>query len=235
MKKDLHFSIFNRIKPLGFFTSHLTAFIACLFFISCSQHKHEAAEPNVYYTCSMDPQVMEKHPGKCPICHMQLTKVETMPGDINTIRLSAQQIQLGNIGLDTLKLQNVSDEKILTGTTVINEKKIALISSRVAGRIDRLYFKTTGEKISKGQKIYDIYSEELINQQRNFLLAYQKKNTLNNIGLDFDRLADAARNQLLLSGLTDEQIETLQLSGEIETNLPVYSSENGTIIKMNIN
>ena len=29
-----------------------------------------------HYTCSMHPKVKEKSPGKCPICHMNLTKVE---------------------------------------------------------------------------------------------------------------------------------------------------------------
>ncbi|EQC45491.1 efflux RND transporter periplasmic adaptor subunit [Bacteriovorax sp. Seq25_V] len=36
-----------------------------------SEHKHE----EVYYTCAMHPQIKEKAPGKCPICHMNLTKV----------------------------------------------------------------------------------------------------------------------------------------------------------------
>ncbi|MCB0272490.1 MAG: efflux RND transporter periplasmic adaptor subunit [Bdellovibrionales bacterium] len=32
-----------------------------------------------YYTCSMHPQVKEDKPGKCPICHMNLTKIEVDP------------------------------------------------------------------------------------------------------------------------------------------------------------
>lgn len=38
-----------------------------------SVHEHESVES--YYTCSMHPQVREDKPGKCPICHMNLTKV----------------------------------------------------------------------------------------------------------------------------------------------------------------
>lgn len=33
-------------------------------------------EIEVYYTCSMHPRVKENENGKCPICHMNLTKVE---------------------------------------------------------------------------------------------------------------------------------------------------------------
>jgi hypothetical protein len=38
------------------------------------EHKHENISS--YYTCSMHPKVKEDKPGKCPICHMNLTKVE---------------------------------------------------------------------------------------------------------------------------------------------------------------
>ena len=37
-------------------------------------HKH--SKTKVYYTCSMHPQIKEKEMGKCPICHMNLTKIE---------------------------------------------------------------------------------------------------------------------------------------------------------------
>jgi hypothetical protein len=44
------------------------------------EHKHSNSE--TYYTCSMHPQVKEDKPGKCPICHMNLTKVELDESDI---------------------------------------------------------------------------------------------------------------------------------------------------------
>ena len=47
---------------------------------SCSKdtNKSEVKESKVesFYTCSMHPQIKEDKPGKCPICHMNLTKVE---------------------------------------------------------------------------------------------------------------------------------------------------------------
>ena len=39
------------------------------------------SETKVYYTCSMHPQIREKEMGKCPICHMNLTKVEVDEDD----------------------------------------------------------------------------------------------------------------------------------------------------------
>lgn len=54
-------------------------------FLSCSP-KEEVKVTNqskveTYYTCSMHPQIREDKPGKCPICHMNLTKVEVEHSD----------------------------------------------------------------------------------------------------------------------------------------------------------
>ena len=37
---------------------------------------HDHSRIDSYYTCSMHPQIREEGPGKCPICFMNLTKVE---------------------------------------------------------------------------------------------------------------------------------------------------------------
>ena len=63
----------------------LSAFLI-LFVVSCKDqanaektknHKgHKHSKNQFYYTCSMHPQIREDKSGKCPICHMNLTKVE---------------------------------------------------------------------------------------------------------------------------------------------------------------
>src|SRR4051812_35025172 len=70
------------------------------FFSACKEKKQsEAASANkdVYYTCSMHPQVIEDHPGNCPICGMKLIAVPKSSTNVTTqVRLSAEQIKLGN-------------------------------------------------------------------------------------------------------------------------------------------
>jgi hypothetical protein len=42
-----------------------------------TDNEHSQTENiETYYTCSMHPQIKEDKPGKCPICHMNLTKIE---------------------------------------------------------------------------------------------------------------------------------------------------------------
>src|SRR5258708_7277024 len=51
---------------------------------SCNNHKQNIVEQDIttrkdLYTCSMHPQIIEDHPGNCPICGMQLIKINPAP------------------------------------------------------------------------------------------------------------------------------------------------------------
>ena len=73
----------------------------------------------------MHPQIHEDHPGNCPICGMKLIKVElTGSGNSATekITLTASQIQLAGITVDTVREENTGGEKLLTGTVATGRK-----------------------------------------------------------------------------------------------------------------
>src|SRR5215216_4081494 len=42
---------------------------------SCSKHESSKPAEKMLYTCSMHPQVVQDHPGDCPICGMKLVPV----------------------------------------------------------------------------------------------------------------------------------------------------------------
>lgn len=82
----------------------IIAVIALFVFAGCKNKKETPKDPDTYYTCSMDPQVVEYKPGKCPICKMDLTPVKKKNGESkDELQLSEQQIQLGNIQTDTIR------------------------------------------------------------------------------------------------------------------------------------
>lgn len=206
--------------------------ITILFFLlSCKGKKQTVAEnPDVFYTCSMHPQVMQDRPGKCPICGMDLIKVEKGKGaNADAIMLSDQQIQLGNIQVDTVGKAIIGDETILTATLNIDETKSATVSARVSGRIDRLYFKNQGDYISKGQRLYDLYSEELNNAKQEYILALEKQSTLDNSIIDFKQLVQSAKNKLLLWGMSEAQVNELATTKKPSTLTSFYSPESGYI------
>jgi len=206
--------------------------IAILFILfSCKSKKKVALQnPDIFYTCSMHPQIMQDGPGNCPICGMKLIPVEKKKGtNADAIMLSDQQIQLGNIQVDTVGKGIIGDETVLTATLNVDETKSAIVSARIPGRIEKLYFKSSGDYIQKGARVYDLYSEELNNAKQEYILALEKKATLDNSIIDFSQLVQSARNKLLLWGMSQDQISELEKNKKISTLTSFFSQASGYI------
>ena len=204
--------------------------MSLLLFACGGKKKVVSVNPDVFYTCSMHPQIMQDSPGNCPICGMKLIAVEKKKGaNADAIMLSDQQIQLGNIQVDTVGKGNIGDETVLTATLNIDETKSETVSARTSGRIDKLYFKNQGDYIRKGQKLYDLYSEELNNAKQEYILALEKQATLDNSIIDFKQLVQGAKNKLLLWGMNEAQIDELAKTKKASTLTSFYSSASGYI------
>jgi Cu(I)/Ag(I) efflux system membrane fusion protein len=209
----------------------------CLFvFSSCKSKTHAHAESDVYYTCSMDPQVIESKPGKCPICKMDLTPVKKSNGaNKDEIQLSEQQIQLGNIQTDTIRNGTIGDQLVLTASLNFDQMKTSSVSARVGGRIERLYFKNPGDYVSKGAALYEIYSEELNNAKQEFILALERKKTFaTETAIDFEQLLQSAKNKLLLWGMSEAQINELAKTKKSSPVTTFYSTSSGYITTLDI-
>lgn len=202
---------------------------------SCSR-KEVAEDSDVFYTCSMDPQVISDKPGNCPICGMPLTAVKkSSVADSDDIELSDQQIQLGNIRTDTIAKSNIGSTIELTGTLNINAAQTTSVNARVMGRIERLYIKTTGNYVAKGAPVYEIYSEELNNAKQEFLSALQRRSLFDEQSIiDFDQLIENARNKLLLWGMTEGQIKALEAQEQTSHTTTYFSTESGYVTSVNV-
>jgi membrane fusion protein, copper/silver efflux system len=216
---------------------YLVLIILFLWLQGCKdQPQHQAHESDVYYTCSMDPQIVADKPGKCPICKMPLTPVKKSSAPkMDELQLSDQQIQLGNITVDKVRAGSIGSQTVLTATLNYDQTKTYSISSRVMGRIERLYFKNIGEYVRKGDKLFEIYSEELNNAKQEYLLAVERQKVLaNNAAIDFAALVQSARNKLRLWGMSDAQISQLTASGKAPLTTTFYSTESGYITALDV-
>jgi Cu(I)/Ag(I) efflux system membrane fusion protein len=208
-----------------------------LFFAACKQKaQHAVVQQNkAYYTCSMHPQVHEDHDGNCPICGMKLIKVEmTDATSANTITLNATQIQLAAIQTDTIREENTGSEKTLTGTVTTNENTAAEFSARLAGRVQQLFIRAVGEKIAVGQPVYSLYSEDLQEAEKEYLLAKQQQKILHNPDVDYNQLISAAETKLKLWGLSASQIKNLAATQKVAATTTILSNVAGTVSDLSV-
>lgn len=209
--------------------------ISVLLFACKSKKAETPADPDIYYTCSMDPQVKENKPGKCPVCKMDLTPAKKSNSSVmDEIELSEQQVQLGNILTDTIRSSPIGDQVVLTATLNFDQLKENAVSSRVMGRVEKLYFKNIGDYVSKGARLFDLYSEELNNAKQDYLLQLEKQKTLDNAVIDFKQLIQASKNKLLLWGMNESQIQELGKNKKATPLTSFYSNAGGYITAMDV-
>lgn len=209
-------------------------FLGCtvIGFGSCTHDEQSKSASQEKFTCPMHPQIMNDGPGTCPICKMDLVPVNASGGK-NELTLSESQIQLANVRTMKINSSGFKTSKILNGRLLANENRSEVISARYAGRVDRLFVKETGRQVSKGQALYQIYSEQLQTLQQDYLLQLKQVAAFPTEKI-YQSMRDAAKNKLRLFGYTDAQIQALNHGAALKPLLTVYSKSSGIVKELNI-
>ncbi len=205
--------------------------LSILFITSCNNKEDPdlGSSNGVHYTCSMDPQIKEDKPGKCPICHMILTKVKSDDSKSNEIKLSEQQIKLGNIKTATIEESKNQMEQNFLGVLTINQNNVNVLSTRVMGRIEKLFVKTQGSLVKVGQPIYEIYSEDIAIAKRDYKAAFLQLGLTGGMDKNMKSILEAAKLKLLYFGLSKTQIEALKTTDELSPYTTFYSNYSGSV------
>jgi Cu(I)/Ag(I) efflux system membrane fusion protein len=219
-------AIFNKTKWM------LSPLLVCVIFISeCKQDAeksmgHITKEKEVY-TCPMHPQIISDKAGDCPVCGMKLVKKESNAKAVNGVQLSsllkpANQFVVSSIPATTITAGIAQNEVEAFGVTDYDTRTIGNISAKISGRIQKLYVKYTFQEIMKGQKVMDIYSPEVLTAEQDLL--FLLKNDVSN-----NSLINAAKQKLLLLGVSFEQLQQVINNKSSSSTISVYSNYNGHI------
>lgn len=167
------------------------------------------------YTCPMHPQIVQHEMSTCPLCGMDLVLIDKNDQSAS-LTLSKNQEILANIKVRRINGAEVLDEGIRINGRLVNDPADAsMISARAEGRLNKLFVKTLGMPIQKGQALYQIYSEELLALQQEFLMTQAQAASFPG-NAQFKALNDAAAQKLLRYGQTKSQL--LQLVQKNKTN-----------------
>lgn len=191
------------------------------------QDTHNVSDGKQLYTCSMHPQIISDKPGNCPICGMDLIKKEGNAQKITDIQLEdllkpANEFVISSVPVITIKKSSEAIPIEALGNIQNDTRQLAAISARVSGRIEKLYVKYRYQMIMSGDKIMDIYSPDIATAQQNLLFVL--KNDAANTAL-----IEAAKQKLLLMGMSNEQLHQLVETGKASLILSVYSSAMGHV------
>jgi len=152
-----------------------------------------------------------------------------MPGmgekqSLRELTLTPEAIALAEIQTTPVKREFVQSEIRLVGKVAFDETRLASITARVPGRLDRLYVDYTGIRVTKGDHMVYLYSPELLVAQEELIQAVKGGNQAS---------IDAVRGKLRLWGISDEQIAEMEKQTTPSDHITIYAPVSGVVIKKN--
>jgi Cu(I)/Ag(I) efflux system membrane fusion protein/cobalt-zinc-cadmium efflux system membrane fusion protein len=192
-----------------------------------------------YWVSPMDPGYVRDKPGKAP-CGMDMVPVYEEEGGTaavpGAIAVSPTTVQSMGVRTAKIEVRPLAHDTWTVGLVTFNERNLAIINTKVAGWVDRLYINATGDPVRKGQALLSIYSPDLVSSQEEYLLALRNLKNLEKSPYPemvdgARRLAEASRRRLEYFDVSAGQIEALKNTGQVKKHLVLASPAKGVVTK----
>jgi Cu(I)/Ag(I) efflux system membrane fusion protein len=158
---------------------------------------------------------------------------EVVPG---TVKISPERQQLIGVKIGAVEMRSLEKVIRTVGRIDYDEKRIVTVSPKVGGWIEDLYVDFTGKFVKQGDPLLTLYSPELVSTQEEYLLALRAKKTLvkspfPEVAGSGESLAESAKRRLKLWDISDDQIKTLEETGQAKKTLTFYSPFSGFVLE----
>jgi Cu(I)/Ag(I) efflux system membrane fusion protein len=186
----------------------------------------ETKQPEIlYWVAPMDPDYRRDGPGKSPM-GMDLVPVYATDEDEESVVIISPSVQ-NNLGVRTqaAAVRPLWRKIEATGYVGLDETRISHVNLRTQGWIVKLLVNAEGERVAQGDLLFELYSPELVNAQKEFLQAHQRSDA---------RLRSGAEEKLRALGMIRADIEALQRTGKVSENIRFIAPQNGIISALNI-
>jgi len=168
----------------------------------------------------MHPHYISDDPnGTCPICGMDLVPVKGAPSQDSAVSVSPEMIQTMGIRTALVGTSDFTQSLRAYGTVEPNTRLESMAASRLEGWINGLTVRAEGDIVRRGQRLYSIYTPDLIAAQKDYLASLQIGN-------------ERRIERLKSKGMQESLIERLTETREVIERVPVYAESAGVVTEL---
>jgi len=199
------------------------------------------------WQCPMHPSIVQDHPGDCPICGMKLVEVAAAaqpatlpagPGGLAAVTIDAARQQLIGLRIAHVERGPVGGSWRTNGRVAIDETRVHHVNVKFSGFTERVYANFVGRPVKKGERLYSIYSPELLAAQEEYLLALRTRDTLarqgGGLAGDGDALVKGSRRKLELWDVPQAEIARIERTGEASREITFFSPVTGVVTRKDV-
>ena len=155
------------------------------------------------------------------------------PAAANSIKISTDKVQKLGVRTEAAELRALDKQVRAAGRIEIDERRSFAISPKFEGYVERLHVNVTGQPVTKGQPLFEVYSPELVSAQREYTIAAQGVEALKEAGSEarsgMQQLAESSLLRLRNWDISEEQIRALAKSGASKRTLTFRSPVSGVV------
>lgn len=195
------------------------------------------------WICPMHPDILQDHPGECPICGMDL--VETGAHDHHSESMQVDPALQQRLGMRLARVEprRLTREVHAYGTVGVDEDSVHAVNPKVEGWLGKLHVSTVGQRVVAGQLLYEIYSPDLVQRQREYIELLQRRDRLleGSAGLYGQTAAAAAslarerirvREKLAYADVSAATIAEIERTYRTVDRVPVYAPQSGYVTRI---
>ncbi len=155
------------------------------------------------------------------------------------IMVSTVQRQLYGIKVGKAKLMNLTREIKTIGEVTYSVPLEKTVTLKYGGYVKKLFINKPGMSVYEGEPLFTVYSPELVNSEKDFVLAYKNYIKLKKSGFNFGEneaksFLNSSVFRLKQFGITNSQLNLLKTGRLILTDTTVYSPITGVFLKKSI-
>ncbi|MGD0647614.1 MAG: FixH family protein [Acidobacteriaceae bacterium] len=185
---------------------------------------------------STDPVVARgPDPGSRPVPQSSDVDAGAEPA-LATVQLSPQRLQEIGVTTATVQRKDVNDTLTVPGNVNMDEERLSYVQVRFPGWIQQVFANATYQYVRKGERLFTIYSPDLVSSQQEYLLARQNQNTFAPNAQDMAAqesgwMMRAAQERMRQFDVPQQTIEDLEQSGKVQRNIAITAPASGYIIE----